>query len=554
MKDQPLIAEEDLRPMLLAAVVVAAYAWIVPIATVLLTTGHVPAVNFFEVVIGTVRIAADQHWSNPAQAYPIGLGREMPGATAWWAIAAALTTALIAAPALVWLRMEPLRAASKLGRRPYDPRGAHPRSWARPRDLRANVVASREPDRFTIGRLDRRVIASGPESHVAVIAPTRSGKTSRCVIPWLLEHDGPAIVTSTKTDVLDATAKWRRQLGRVSIWDPFTPGSCGWTPIAGCSDWSTALQRARWITDCAVEGDSEVARYWGGEAAKLHAPLSQAADLVGQDMVDVLGWVDTKHTDTPMDVLTRFGADAAARQLAGVASLDDRNKGTTFMSLAGLLAAYRYPEVQSSNHPEFTPAAFFDGGANTLYIVANERHQTELAPLIVALVSSLLNEAAERANRDRPLQPTLRVLLDEAANIAPLRQLPSHLSQAAGHGIRIATIWQSIAQIQHRYATNADAILANSTTKLFMGPISDETTRQYVSRTLGEEPVGEVSPGTPHHRPTTQSRFRRPKADAEALRQLARDRALLLDGRSAAAVVRLTPWWNDRELRQRADD
>jgi type IV secretory pathway TraG/TraD family ATPase VirD4 len=146
------------------------------------------------------------------------------------------------------------------------------------------------------------------------------------------------------------------------------------------------------------------------------------------------------------------------------------------------------------------------------------------------------------------------VLLDEAANIAPLRQLPSHLSQAAGHGIRIATIWQSIAQIRHRYTTNADAILANSTTKLFMGPISDDATRQYVSRTLGDEPVdvGAV-PSRGATRAMPPNRTRRPKAEPEMLRQLAPDRALLLDGRSAPAVVRLTPWWNDRELRQRAD-
>jgi type IV secretion system protein VirD4 len=74
----------------------------------------------------------------------------------------------------------------------------------------------------------------------------------------------------------------------------------------------------------------------------------------------------------------------------------------------------------------------------------------------------------------------MRVLLDEAADLAPLRDLPAHLSQAAGHGVRIATIWQSVGQLHHRYGDASDDILANSTAKLFMGPVTDDRTGRYV--------------------------------------------------------------------------
>src|SRR2546427_107547 len=84
-----------------------------------------------------------------------------------------------------------------------------PGSSSPPRDAAALVARRRQPGRFTLGTLDGRLLLSDPEAHVAVIAPTRAGKTTRCVIPWLLEHDGPAIVTSTKTDVLRATRAWR---------------------------------------------------------------------------------------------------------------------------------------------------------------------------------------------------------------------------------------------------------------------------------------------------------------------------------------------------------
>lgn len=39
---------------------------------------------------------------------------------------------------------------------------------------------------------------------------------------------------------------------------------------------------------------------------------------------------------------------------------------------------------------------------------------------------------------------------------------------------------------------------------------------------------------------------------ADAVRRLDVDRALLIDGRLPPAVVRVTPWWEDRGLRRRA--
>jgi type IV secretory pathway TraG/TraD family ATPase VirD4 len=139
-------------------------------------------------------------------------------------------------------------------------------------------------------------------------------------------------------------------------------------------------------------------------------------------------------------------------------------------------------------------------------------------------------------------------LVDGAATIAPLRDLPGHLSQAAGHGVRFATVWQSLAQMRQRYRDGADSILANSTAKLFMGPVTDETTRRYVTDLLGDELVTSRSTTK---RPAgdsasvTLSSAPRAKATAAALQQLAPERALLIEGAHAPAVVGLRPFWEE---------
>ena len=531
----------ELGGIVAAAMGIVVSAWLIPVAVVAVAAGEMIRCSVPGAAIGTLRVLGQGSWTDPADAYPAAAAAQMPDAGAWWLIAVGFVVLIGALGAMGWRRLEPEVARERIGRRPYDWRGARPRSWARPRDLKELTPRrTGRAGRFTLGRVDGRQVFADAEAHVAVVAPTRSGKTTRYIIPWLLEHEGPAIVTSTKRDVFDATAAWRSRRGSVWVFDPFGDDSADWTPLDGCENWSWALRQAQWLADATQDGDSEVAGYWRGEAAKLLAPLLHAAVLDDQGVDAVIAWLDTQEAKEPARILKTGGAAAAARQLQSVVALDPRNRGTTFMSAGSVLAAYRFPQVLETARSGLTPARFLDGAANTLYLVASERDQRLLAPLVVSLLSSLLHAAADRANTDGPLEPTLRVLVDEAANVAPLRDLPRFLSQAAGHGVRIATVWQSLGQMQERYGRGSDTILANSTTKLFMGPITDDATRRYLVDMLGEEP-----PGDEHRR-------RRPKAGAAELQQLGDGRALTVAGPIPPAIVTASPWWRQRDLRRRA--
>ena len=456
--DTPTSDHDEDAPEL--ALVVAALAglagaiWLGINAITLLTDGAV--VSAEATATGVARLLREGSFDDPARAFSPDVARHMPAAHGWWLTAIASLIAIGATSLGAWRRIDIARSRAILGRRPYDVRGSRPRPWGRPRDLASLTVRRRMPGRFTLGTLDRRLLVSDPQAHVALIAPTRAGKTTRYVIPWLLEHDGPAIVTSTKRDIYAATHAQRAKRGDVYLWDPFADDSCTWNPVARCSNWSHALRQARWLADATQEGDSEIASYWRGESARLLAPLLHAAALEAQSIADVLAWLDTQDVSTPGGILKQHHADPAVRQLAGIVALDPRNRGTTYMSAGSVLAAYRFPEISRNRPLEFSPDRLLDRRTSTLYVVASDRDQRLLRPLVVALISSTLDAATERARERGPLHPTLRVLLDEAANIAPLRDIPAHLSQAAAHGVRIATVWQSYGQIRHRYGSGAD--------------------------------------------------------------------------------------------------
>jgi len=68
--------------------------------------------------------------------------------------------------------------------------------------------------------------------------------------------------------------------------------------------------------------------------------------------------------------------------------------------------------------------------SNTLYIVAPAREQDRLRNVFACMVADLVHAAFDSATRSEggELETMLLVLLDEAANICPVRELPAWCS------------------------------------------------------------------------------------------------------------------------------
>jgi type IV secretion system protein VirD4 len=517
--------------------------------------------------LGHILIRIPDHLADPARAWPPHARRLLPGPGLFYlaALLVLTTLALLTAAAVRLTRSATLGGRGRGG--PHD--GDRRAAWARPGELRALAVSRAQPGRLILGRARRhgRLIATPPDTHLALVAPTRSGKTSRGIIPWLLEHNGPAVVLSTKPDVLHATLTRRRGLGRVWLFDPFGEQSSAWTPIQGCENWNRALMTAEWLGDAANEGHtSEAGHFWRGEAATLLAPLLYAAALSGADMPQALPWLHDRSVKAVLDILRtdHTQGTAAAAQFEGKHAEDDRNRATTYMSATALLKAYRFPRLQAyTQRDDLTTDAFLNGKPNTVYIIAPEHQQELLRPIIVALVSQLYVAAVEKANTanapggQHRWDPPLRFLLDEAANIAPLRPLPNYLAQSLGLGIPFVTVWQDLSQLRERYGPDAaGSVLSNSSVKLFLGPISDAHTLRYLEQLLGDVALPHhnitQSGDWSEHRSTTEVTQYRPVATAPELRQIQPDRGLLLCERIPPALIALRPWYQDAALQKLA--
>jgi type IV secretion system protein VirD4 len=497
-------------------------------------------------------------WSTPYRAFPTAAERAAAPAAPAYALVGGVSLVFFCWAA--WRahrRLRSWRAGSPLGkeqrtvaRRAVDRGWVRPRTWAVPADLRRLWVqgpAAGRPYLGVIGRVPARTLAAELEVQPMVVAPPRAGKSSGYVVPWLLDHRGPALVLSTKRDIYDATAPYRRSLGRVWVYDPFGDrASAGFTPLIPARSWPGAIRAGEALASAAHPDSSNAANeFWDKEAASMLAPLLHATAISGQSMSELVRWLDARDFTDAIACLKAAGASAAADQLEGVSRRDERNRETTVMSALNLLRAYRYPQVAACAVGDLTPERFLAGQANTIYVVAAGHDQDALRPVILALVAAMYEAAIVKARTSGVLAPRLFILMDEAANIAPVRNLASYLSQCGDHGIVIATIWQSIAQIDQRYGRPArDAICAASTAQVFIPPLAEPTSAGYLTELLGEEPVANASTSTGLARHTLSVGHQK-AGPSPWLRQIGRGRAVLVYRDLPPAVVRAPGWFED---------
>ena len=518
--------------------------------------------------------------AHPARAWPAPIRSQLPGPAGFYAALALLIFGLAGA---VWLAAA-VGFSRLAGRRSVGAR------WARSRDLRPlrraawrgahlrgglgagpRSLASTGGGRLALGRHRGRLLVAEHRHALVAFGPPQSGKSAGLAVPALLEWEGPAVASSIKTDLLDATVRRRRALGEVFVFDPFelsgAPGH-GWSPLHSAHTWDGALEVA-WRLAGAAELDQrgvDGGDFWAIAAEQRLAPLLYIAAATRSGMDAVVRWVygqGARELDQALNRLSEF-ADDREQLAAAHAAYDavrafeaqaDRTRSSIEATAQALLRAYRFARVQrSARRTEIVPDRLLDQAA-TVYLIGDAKASKLLRPVFLALLSEIVDRAYERATRnggrlDRPLL----LCLDEAGNVAPLPNLAEIASTAPSHNIQLVSIFHDLAQTRSRYGAQAETVINSHRARMLLPGVADlETLRYFVGLVGEEEALDQTRTTGAGGASRSTARRRRPLMAAEALRQLPDGHALLLYGRLAPTRLKLRMWFADRRLRRLAD-
>jgi len=403
---------------------------------------------------------------------------------------------------------------------------------------------------------------SGPQRSALILGPTRSGKTTSVIIPNVLSSPGAVVSTSTKPDVMHATAAARSRSGSCLLFDPIgqtAPAEgvtrVGWSPLRAASTWDGALEMSASMVAASKQlssSDMRSSDHWTERSGALLATLLFAGSSVGDDMATVLQWTDRHLGADALGLLSseRGPTHPATSLLTGILATDSREQSGIWSTTSGVLGAYRsLGALDATRAPGIDPETFV-AGSHTLYICAPGRQQALLAPLVVGLIGELQAASYRRGDVDAPVV----FALDELANIAPLPDLPRVVSEGGGQGLLTIGCLQDLSQARSRWGPEADGFLSLFPATLVLGGIADVRTLKSLSDLAGQRDDVIAS-----HTISRDHAGRRSASRGSSLRrsriydvdQIARGqvgRALLLDAAKQIGFVDLTvahrdePW------------
>ena len=522
-----------------------------------------------------VLLRLPHHLLDPRRAWSEAGRRWLPGPIALWAVilAAELLLAGLVVLALRLLhRMQegtggrhanPARASRTMVERTMGRKAVERHTAAL---YGKDMAARREPLALGVDVATGVRLFARSEDYILAIGVPRVGKGEGFVIPAVLRHTGPAVVTATRHDTYMDTAAARAHVGPVFVFDPqgLVPAAekLRWNPVKGCEVPQKAILRARGFAGfagvgAAVDGGGA---YWEQVAASIIRSYLHAAALEGLGVEQLLNWSRRPGAREPIRILSAHAGAAGGwgEDLAASAEVEPRHRDSIWATVRRAFDCFADPTILDAtrvDHDTFDPAAFL-GEHGSIYLMGSPSAQHTVAPIIAALIEDVVDTARHQAARSesRRLESGLLLMLDECANIAPLGDLPKLVAELGGLGVTTAVILQSVASARHVWGEAGERALrdlANIT--LVWGGQKDTTFLAEISRLAGEqdemvETVSENEMG----RSSSWAPRRLPVLAPEDVANLARDHAVVVSPHLRPRIAYLPPWRKDRRLTARA--
>ncbi|MGH4028720.1 type IV secretory system conjugative DNA transfer family protein [Actinomycetota bacterium Odt1-20B] len=441
------------------------------------------------------------------------------------------------------------------------------KSAAKAIDLRPSLMGTKSRDiapddrGVLLGTLNpgnSEVRSSWEDVLLAIMAP-RSGKTSGLAIPAILRAPGPVLLTSNKAarDAYTATLDARAEVGTVWTLDPqqiaHAPQTMWWDILADARDLAGARRLAGHFVTASVD-ESSAGDFWSTAAANTLTALFLAAARDGRPITDVLAWLASPADRTPIDVLQDAGLDAVAAQLQGTVAGAVETRDGIFETarqyasclLDPAIAAWVTPPKRLGKMREFKPEAFATS-KDTLFLLSKDGGGSASA-IIAAAADAVMRAAVIQAERDGGrLDAPMLAILDEAANVCKIADLPDLYSHLGSRGVIPLTILQSYRQgVRVWGEAGMDALWSAATIKLVGSGVDDADFADKLSRLVGDHDVRTVSVSTSESGKSTSVSLRQERLlPADAIRALPKGSALLLATGVRPALLDLKPWYRE---------
>lgn len=352
-------------------------------------------------------------------------------------------------------------------------------------------------------------VFTAPPAHTLIVAPSRTGKGTRVIIPTLLRYAGSALIIDPKGENAAVTARARQiSLGQaVHIINPWIVLNAEFA-ARGFAEADTinpldildrndpnVVNVAMALAAAICPTVDERQRYWSGNAASLIGAICLwLTDQPGEEKtltrlrhILTLSRREFNEKFLPAMTASRAFDSAIAELLRPFEGLDDKPYSEILATATEATRFLSDPQIKRATATSTVSFNDLVAGRATVYLVIPvenvKTHATWLRLVITAALQTFKQRNA-RAQRGRCL-----FLIDEFPALGPVAEIPQDIATIAGFGVDMALVVQNLGQVRANYGdASAETILGNCAWKWFCN-VGDLATAKHVAESLGKATV-----------------------------------------------------------------
>ena len=396
--------------------------------------------------------------------------------------------------------------------------------WGKPEDIapyidadaRNNVILT-QTEKLTMNNRPKDP-KTARNKNVLVIGGSGSGKTRFWLKPNLMQCNSEKypcsfVVTDPKGSVVVECGKMLRRFGyRIKIFNTINfKKSMHYNPFAYIHSEKDILK----LVTCLIsntKGDGKTGdEFWQKAETLLYCALigyiHYEAPVEEQNfatLIEMLNSMEVREDDeefeNAVDLMFKELAKEkpdhfAVRQYAKYRLAAGKTAKSILISCGARLAPFDIEELREITAYDELELDTLGDQKTTLFLIMSDTDASFnfLISMIYSQLFNLLCEKADDVYGGR-LPVHVRCLIDEAANIGQIPQLEKLVATIRSREISACLILQAQSQLKALYKDNADTIIGNMDSRLFLGG-SEPTTLKELSTALGKETIDTFNTG-----------------------------------------------------------
>ena len=393
-------------------------------------------------------------------------------------------------------------------------------------DARNNVILT-QTEKLTMNNRPKDP-KTARNKNVLVIGGSGSGKTRFWLKPNLMQCNSEKypcsfVVTDPKGSVVVECGKMLRRFGyRIKIFNTINfKKSMHYNPFAYIHSEKDILK----LVTCLIsntKGDGKTGdEFWQKAETLLYCALigyiHYEAPVEEQNfatLIEMLNSMEVREDDeefeNAVDLMFKELAKEkpdhfAVRQYAKYRLAAGKTLKSILVSCGARLAPFDIEELREVTAYDELELDTLGDRKTALFLIMSDT-DASFNFLISVIYSQLFNLLCEKADDvyGGRLPVHVRCLIDEAANIGQIPQLEKLVATIRSREISACLILQAQSQLKALYKDNADTIIGNMDSRLFLGG-SEPTTLKELSTALGKETIDTFNTGESRGRETSHS-------------------------------------------------